>query len=99
MAQVQPLRIEDKIMEIVELKSKDIDINILKFIPEEIAKELTVPETVNKNNIGKLKEIINNGPIKHPGSNYVIRPDGIRKKITEENKKDISDFEMDEMFL
>ena len=72
--------------------SPDTRISISEVgIPEEIARELTVPETVNKNNLDKLKEIVNNGPGKHPGSNYVIRPDGIRKKITDENKKDISE--------
>src|SRR3990167_7178338 len=56
--------------------SPDTRISISEVgIPEEIAKELTVPETVNKNNSEKLKEIIINGPGKHPGSNYVIRPD------------------------
>ncbi|MEM7819292.1 MAG: DNA-directed RNA polymerase subunit A' [Candidatus Aenigmatarchaeota archaeon] len=59
-------------------------------IPLEIAKELTVPVKVNKNNISTLKNLILNGPNTHPGANYVIRPDGVRKKITDENKKDIA---------
>ncbi len=60
-------------------------------VPLEIAKELTVPAKVNKNNIAYLKKIILNGSDIHPGANYVQRPDGIRKKITSENKKDISE--------
>ncbi|MCX6815650.1 MAG: DNA-directed RNA polymerase subunit A' [Candidatus Aenigmarchaeota archaeon] len=58
-------------------------------VPMEIAKELTVPIKVNKNNIDELKKIILNGSDTHPGANYVIRQDGIRKKVTSENKKDI----------
>ncbi len=56
-------------------------------VPEEIAKELTVPEVVTEENIEKLKKLILNGPNKWPGANYVIRPDGIRIKITEKNKE------------
>jgi DNA-directed RNA polymerase subunit A' len=41
--------------------------------------------------VDELKKIILNGPAKHPGANYVIRQDGIRKKVTSENKKDISE--------
>ncbi len=59
-------------------------------VPEEIVKELTMPVTVNKSNLSSLKKIIMNGPTKHPGANYVLRPDGIRKKITDENKSDIA---------
>ncbi len=58
-------------------------------VPESIAKELTVPERVNEYNIEKLKKLILNGPDKWPGANYVIRSDGRRKKITEENKEEI----------
>ena len=60
-------------------------------VPEEIAKELTVPVKVNKNNKEDLKKIILNGPGAHPGANYVVRGDGVRKKITDENKKDIAE--------
>jgi len=59
-------------------------------VPLEIAKELTVPVKVNKNNIKEMRELIMNGSNVHPGANYVIRPDGVRKKITEENKEEIS---------
>ncbi|MFH0832396.1 MAG: DNA-directed RNA polymerase subunit A' [Candidatus Aenigmatarchaeota archaeon] len=59
-------------------------------IPMEIAKELTLPIKVNKNNIASLKKIVLNG-LSYPGANYVVRSDGIRKKITEENKQVIAD--------
>lgn len=59
-------------------------------VPEVIAKELTIPVRVNENNIEYLKALILNGPDKWPGVNYVIRPDGRRKKVTELNKEDIA---------
>ncbi|MBS3056722.1 MAG: DNA-directed RNA polymerase subunit A' [Candidatus Aenigmarchaeota archaeon] len=59
-------------------------------VPDEIAVELTVPIKVNSGNKEDLKKYILNGSV-YPGANYIIRPDNIRKKITEENKKDISE--------
>ncbi len=56
-------------------------------VPQEIANELTVPIKVNKNNIEQLKKLIDNGPTANAGANYVVRPDGIRKKVTNENKE------------
>jgi DNA-directed RNA polymerase subunit A' len=58
-------------------------------IPEEIAIELTIPDRVTISNREEMRKIILNAE-KHPGANYVIRPDGIRKKITEENKEEVS---------
>ncbi|HLD49053.1 MAG TPA: DNA-directed RNA polymerase subunit A' [archaeon] len=60
-------------------------------VPIDIAKEITIPVIVNKNNIDELKKFILNGTKTYPGANYVLRPDDVRKKITEENKKDISE--------
>jgi len=57
-------------------------------IPYEIARVVTVSETVNDINIKKLKDLINKGE-EYPGANYIIRPDGKRKKITEELKEEI----------
>ncbi|MEM5811209.1 MAG: DNA-directed RNA polymerase subunit A' [Candidatus Aenigmatarchaeota archaeon] len=59
-------------------------------VPEEIAKELTIPEFVREENIEELKKYILNGPNIWPGANYIIRPDGRRKRITEENKEEIA---------
>ena len=59
-------------------------------IPYEIAKTVTVSETVNDLNINKLKELIKKGD-EYPGANYIIRSDGKRKKITEELKQEIID--------
>ena len=59
-------------------------------VPLEIAKELSIPMKVNKNNIKDLKELVVNFP-KYPTANYIFRTDNVRKKITEENKQNIAD--------
>src|SRR3989338_5482598 len=64
-----------------------IDLNEVG-VPYEIARVVTVAETVNDLNIHKLKKLIEMGE-KYPGANYVIRPDGKRKKITPELKDEI----------
>lgn len=56
-------------------------------VPLEIAMKLTVPEMVNEWNMAYLKKFVEFGPGKYPGANYVIRPDGKKKKITEETKE------------
>lgn len=60
-------------------------------VPKEISKELTIPESVREFNIQKLRESILNGPEDHPGANYVVMPNGRRKKITEKNKEKIAE--------
>ncbi|MBI4176730.1 MAG: DNA-directed RNA polymerase subunit A', partial [Candidatus Aenigmarchaeota archaeon] len=71
--------------------SPDSHISISEVgIPLEIARDLTVPAKVNSNNIEELRKIILNGSSVHPGANYVIRPDNVRKKITDENKAEIA---------
>jgi len=57
-------------------------------VPYEIAKVVTVAETVTDLNMKKLKELIKRGE-KYPGASYIIRPDGKRKKITEDLKEEI----------
>jgi len=59
-------------------------------VPLFIAKELTLPVVVNEKNIKHLKELILQYP-DWPTINYVIKPDGRKKKIAELNKKDIAD--------
>jgi len=69
--------------------SPDPAININEVgIPYEIATVVTVAETVNDLNIDKLKKLVGNGE-EYPGANYIIRPDGKRKKITAELKEEI----------
>lgn len=68
--------------------SPDPFININEVgVPFEIAKVITVSERVNSTNIEKLKKLILSD--KYPGANYVIRPDGKRKRITAELKEEI----------
>jgi len=57
-------------------------------VPYEIAKIVTMAETVNDLNIEKLKKLVEKGD-EYPGANYIIRPDGKRKKITVELKEEI----------
>jgi DNA-directed RNA polymerase subunit A' len=56
-------------------------------VPKVIAMKLSVPETVTAWNIKYLKAFLEKGPNKYPGCNYVIRPDGKKKKITDETKE------------
>ena len=60
-------------------------------VPMDIAKELTLQIILTKNNINEMKKYVLNGPKIHPGANYILRSDGVRKKITDDNKKDISE--------
>ncbi|MCA9487582.1 MAG: DNA-directed RNA polymerase subunit A' [Nanoarchaeota archaeon] len=57
-------------------------------IPYEIARVVTVAEIVNDLNIKKLKKLVENAE-QYPGANYIIRPDGKRKKITSDLKEEI----------
>ncbi len=59
-------------------------------VPVEVAKELTIPVRVTKENIEELRKLILNGPNKWPGANYIIRPDGRKKRITDLNKEEIA---------
>ncbi len=69
--------------------SPDPDLKINEIgIPYEIAKIVTVSESVNDINLKKLKKLIDKGE-EYPGANYVIRPDGKRKKISSDLKKEI----------
>ncbi len=57
-------------------------------VPYEIARVVTVAESVTDLNIEKLKKLIEKAE-EYPGANYVIRPDGKRKKITPDLKEEI----------
>jgi len=59
-------------------------------VPTQLSRELTVPARVAKGNLEDLRKTVKNGAGIWPGANYVVRPDGIRKKITEENKSEIA---------
>lgn len=59
-------------------------------VPVVVAKELTVPVRVNKDNIEEIRKLILNGE-NYPGVNYVYRPDGTKKRVTNLNKEQIAE--------
>ena len=50
-------------------------------VPQNIAMTLTIPEIVTDWNIEKIKNMIRNGHNKHPGVNYIVRPDNVRMRV------------------
>lgn len=60
-----------------------LDINEVG-VPDIIANKLTVPERITEWNMNYLKEFVKRGPKNYPGANYIIRPDGKKKKLTED---------------
>ncbi|MEM2140396.1 MAG: DNA-directed RNA polymerase subunit A' [Nitrososphaera sp.] len=50
-------------------------------VPTDVAKKLTIPETVSQWNLERLKELVTNGPNNYPGANYIIRPDGVKIRL------------------
>ncbi|MEM2932861.1 MAG: DNA-directed RNA polymerase subunit A' [Candidatus Pacearchaeota archaeon] len=69
--------------------SPDPNININEVgVPFEVARVLTIPEKVTQYNIDYLKKLISNYP-NYPSAEYIIRPNGQKKKITDETKDEI----------
>lgn len=58
-------------------------------VPYVIAKKLTVPERITQWNMDYLRKFVERGPKKYPGANYVVRPDGKKKKITDETREQL----------
>jgi len=58
-------------------------------VPKIMAMKLTIPERINEWNMEYLKEFVERGPKKYPGANYIARPDGKKKKITDETKEQL----------
>lgn len=58
-------------------------------VPKTMAMKLTVPEKTTEWNKDYLKSFIQRGPGVYPGANYIIRPDGKRKRITDETKEQL----------
>jgi DNA-directed RNA polymerase subunit A' len=75
--------------------SPDPNISINEVgVPLQIATELTIPEKVTIKTRDELKKLVLRGPSSHPGANYIIRPDGRRKRIPaadEELRQTLSD--------
>ncbi|NIO22727.1 MAG: DNA-directed RNA polymerase subunit A' [Candidatus Aenigmarchaeota archaeon] len=53
-------------------------------VPEQVSKELTIPEIITPLNIKTIKELIKDEKV-----NYLTRPDGRKIKVTQENKNDL----------
>jgi DNA-directed RNA polymerase subunit A' len=67
-------------------------------VPEEAARELTVPVFITKSNLPTLKDMVKRGinpphiDGKYlPGVNYIRRPDGRRIKVTDKNAETVAD--------
>jgi DNA-directed RNA polymerase subunit A' len=60
-------------------------------IPYEIAKEMTIPERIIPTNKETLTKLVLTGSKDYPGANYIIRPDGKRKRVTEENREELAE--------
>ena len=58
-------------------------------VPFSMAMILTVPERVTEWNKEYLRKYVETGSKKYPGANYIIKPDGKRKTITDETKDEI----------
>ncbi len=66
-------------------------------VPEKAARELTVPVSVNVFNMDEVRTLVKRGPEPRDefgkyvaGTNYVIRPDGRRIKVTTQNAEENS---------
>ena len=69
--------------------SPDPALNINEVgVPKVMAMKLTVPERVTEWNAAYLKEFVKRGAT-YPGANYIVRPDGKRKRVTEETKEQL----------
>ncbi|XP_030370344.1 DNA-directed RNA polymerase III subunit RPC1 [Scaptodrosophila lebanonensis] len=60
-------------------------------VPERVAKILTYPERVNPANIRQMKQLVRNGPSKHPGANYVQqRGSSFKKYLAYGNREKVA---------
>ncbi|KAH8399848.1 hypothetical protein KR215_003442, partial [Drosophila sulfurigaster] len=60
-------------------------------VPERVAKILTYPERVNPANIRQMKQLVRNGPAKHPGANYVQqRGSSFKKYLAYGNREKVA---------
>ncbi|MFW6378433.1 MAG: DNA-directed RNA polymerase subunit A' [Nanoarchaeota archaeon] len=58
-------------------------------VPKNFARKLTVPERITEWNKDYLKKFVERGPDEYPGANYIVRPDGRRKRISDETKEQL----------
>src|SRR5271157_5478194 len=60
-------------------------------VPMDIAMELSVPIIVNARNKEMVKTFVKRGPDRHPGVNYITRPDQRRVKVTDKNCEEVAE--------
>ncbi|TAJ44915.1 DNA-directed RNA polymerase subunit A' [Methanofollis fontis] len=65
-------------------------------VPLAIANEMSVPVRVTTHNMDVARSFVRNGPNREqlqdpPGANYVIRADGRRIRISDENREEVAD--------
>ena len=60
-------------------------------VPMDIAMELSVPMIANSRNMEIVKTFVRRGPDRHPGVNYVTRPDQRRVKVTDKNCEEVAE--------
>ncbi len=58
----------------------NLDINEVG-VPLHIATRLTLPDIVTERNMEEMKKLVLNGPYRHPGALYIIRPDNKRIRL------------------
>src|SRR5438094_2432070 len=58
-------------------------------VPVDVAKKLTIAETISQWNADELKKLVINGPNMYPGANYIIRPDGVKIRLDYVNDRKI----------
>lgn len=58
-------------------------------VPVDVAKKLTIAETVSQWNVDELRKLVINGPNLYPGANYIIRPDGVKIRLDYVNDRKI----------
>src|SRR2546421_2862580 len=58
-------------------------------VPVDVAKKLTIAETISQWNTDELKKLVINGPNVYPGANYIIRPDGVKIRLDYVNDRKI----------
>ncbi len=70
--------------------SPDPSMNINEIgVPLDVAKIITVEESVTSLNIEMMKKLV--ASEKYPGANYIVRPDGKKKRITSDLRQEIID--------
>ncbi|GAG91141.1 unnamed protein product, partial [marine sediment metagenome] len=73
---------------IIRTDNRRIDLRYVG-VPVSIAKILTIPSNVNPWNIEEMKQLVINGPIDHPGANYIIRTDNRRIDLRYVKNRDV----------